>query len=156
MRTRTLLASILALILAALLGAGLQPSVARAQGDAGLDPVDQDSGRKLRHPGTQLTVPNSKRKSPDPAVDGAPGRRSFEARPKWEYHWFDHPVPSYQYFRQPQAYTWRYDSYPGIRPYLDPHNTYSFYYYYYYNTPPHDYYPPGYYWRYGPRSWYGW
>ena len=152
MRTRSLVRSILPLVLAVLLGAGLQPSAAKAQGDTGLDPVDEDFGRKLRHPGARVTVPNSGKKSPDPGLGAEPARRSFEAKPTWEYHWFDHPVPSYQYFRQPRTYTWRYDSYPGIRPHLDPNNAYHFRYY----SPPRYYYPPGYYWRYGTRGGYGW
>jgi hypothetical protein len=157
MRTTSLLRSILTVTVIGLLAVAVQPAVVETQGNTKLDAEDEDFGRKLRHPGTRLIVPNSGRKSPDPALDAQPAPRSFEARPRWEYHWFDHPVPSYQYFQQPRTYTWRYRSYPGITPYLDPGNQYHYYYYYHYDYPPSSrYYPPGYYWRYGTNGWYGW
>ena len=45
-------------------------------------------------------------------------RRSFRARdprdaPLWGYVWFDHPVPSYQYFQQPQLFRWSPNWFPG-------------------------------------------
>jgi hypothetical protein len=143
-----------------LLIATLQPSVVYAEDDDRLPVVDEDFGRKLRHPPAVrkgdgwLRIGNSGRKSPDPGGDREPLRRSYRAEPQWQYHWFGHPKPSYQYFNQPRTYVWRYDSYPGLRPHLDPNNTP--YYFYYYQPSPYYYYPPGGYWRYGTPGWYGW
>ncbi len=163
MTTTRVLAWVGVALSAALLVAALQPSVARAQDGDRFPTVDQDFGRKLRHPPAVrkgdgwLRIGNSGRKSPDPGDDREPRRQSYKAEPQWQYHWFDHPKPSYQYFSQPRTYVWRYDSYPGIQPHLDPRNTnYYFYYHYYYPPPPAYYYPPGYYWRYGTQGWYGW
>jgi hypothetical protein len=157
-RTLTVWSGIL--VCAALLAATLHPSVGVAQDDEGLPTVDEDLGRRLRHPSATrpgegwLRIGNSARRSPDPANDGEPTRRSYEAQPRWEYRWFDHPKPSYQYFSQPQTYVWRYDSYPGIGPHLEPYNNH--YFFYYYPPPASYYYPPGYYWRYGTGGRYGW
>lgn len=147
---------------AVLAAVAFQPSVARAQDDDGLLTVDQDLGLKLRHPQAArpgegwLRIGNSGKLSPPgPAGRGEPARRSYEAGPQWQYHWFDHPKPSYQYFSQPRTYIWRYDSYPGLRSYLDPNNT-PYYYFYYYQPSPYYYYPPGDYWRHGTSGWYGW
>jgi hypothetical protein len=159
MATRTLLGWVVLSLSTVLAAAALEPSVARAQDDGRLLTVDEDLGLKLRHPQAarpgqgRLRIGNSGRLSPGRANQVEPSRQSREAEPRWQYHWFDHPKPSYQYFSQPRTYIWRYDSYPGFRSYPEPNNSY----FYYYDYPPAPYYyPPADYWRYGPGGWYGW
>lgn len=171
MTRRTLGRVSVGFVAAAVLVAALWAQAASAQKIDNSPSVDQDFGRKLRHPPAGkrgsgwLQVPNSGRKSPDPRADRGPSRQSLRAQPSWEYRWFDHPTPSYQYFQQPRTYTWRYDSYPGLGRYYQPGYSPHYYapptYYYapptYYYAPPTYYYaPPTYHWRYGTGGWYGW
>jgi hypothetical protein len=90
------------LVLSALAVPGPAGAQAGLPDDYGV--VDRDYGVRLRHA---------------PAYRGQLNvRRSFRAedanrQPLWDYRWFDHPVPSYQFFQQPQVFRWSEDWFPS-------------------------------------------
>lgn len=80
--------------------------------------VDRDAARIYRHPhaaGNGTFRPMQK----DPNYK--PGRVRIEdhydqtgQNGRWKYRFFDHAVPSTQYFATPRSYKWYHDSYPGL------------------------------------------
>jgi len=90
-----------------LLVPAIGPSPVGAQLPRGVQAVDPHYGVRLRHAPAyrgRLDVPCSSR-----ADNGlqAPA-------PLWSYHYFDHPVPSYQFFQTPQVFRWSWGVFPGL------------------------------------------
>ena len=91
----------------ALVALGLGHARVGAQVAKEVGAVDEDLGLKLRHPTGawgDAVVPWGFR------ADG--GWRS--PPPRWNYRFFDHPVPSYQFFQRPQTFRWSWDMFPGL------------------------------------------